>query len=207
MRTMVEKISAAKKMATRTLPEAYREINRIDLKQNVRLAVLLNLAAIPLFFAAGWFFLQIIAQIRPDANQLWGALSGTGNLILLLLSVFVMIVLHEMVHGLFFWVFTRDRPVFAFRFLYAYAAAPDWYIPRNQYVIIGLAPLFVISLIGIFLFFGLPIYGVAYTLLLVSFNAAGAVGDLAICLWLLTRSPNLMICDQGDAARVFGPAL
>ncbi len=196
---------STKSAATRNLPEVYQEINRVDLKQNIRLAVILNLAAIPVFFAAGWFFLQIIAIVRPDGNLLWGALAGTGNLVLLLLGVFAMIIIHELVHGLIFWLITRDRPVFAFRFLYAYAAAPSWFIPRNQYIVIGLAPLVLISLAGMLLFLWLPIYGVAVTLVLISFNAAGAVGDLAISGWLLTKNADLYICDQGDAALVFGP--
>ena len=188
-----------------TLPATYIKINRIDLKQNIKLAILLNLAAIPIFLGFGLLLLRYIAAVRPDARLLWGALGGLPDLLLLLVGLFVIVVIHEMVLGIFFWYFTHSRPNFAFKVLYAYASAPDWYIPRNQYVIIGLAPITLITLVGMLLILVLPIYAVAVTFILVSFNAAGAVGDLAVTGWLLTRNSNLLICDEGDAATVYGP--
>lgn len=188
---------------TKTLPENYHQYARIDLKENLKLGVALNLAGIPLFFAAGWVFLQIIAWLRPDAVLLWGILGGIWNLVIVLVGIFVIVILHEMVHGLFFWIYTRERPVFAFKLAYAYAAAPDWYLPRNQYLVIGLAPFFLLSLIAILLFAILPPYGVSLVLVLASFNVAGAVGDLAVCGWLLLKDPSLMINDAGDAAVIY----
>lgn len=187
------------------LPENYQEIARIDLKQDIKLALILNVLGIFLFFGAGWFFLRIIGLLRSDGGQLWGILSGGSNLLILLVGIVFVILLHEMIHGLFFWIFTRSRPDFAFKFYYAYAAAPGWYLPRNQYIVVGLAPFFVISVLGILLFWILPPYGVALTMVLTSFNVAGAVGDLAITGWLFTKSPSVLINDRGDAAIIFAP--
>jgi hypothetical protein len=55
----------------------------------------------------------------------------------------LIIPLHELVHGLLFWVFTRRRPLFGLRLpFYAFAAAPvDVYLPRNPYLVVALAPL------------------------------------------------------------------
>ena len=61
----------------------------------------------------------------------------------------VMIVLHEGLHGLFFWLFTREKPKFAFKGFYAYAAMPDWYLPKKEYLITALAPLVGITLLGV----------------------------------------------------------
>lgn len=187
------------------LPDNYHQVARIDLKENIKLGVALNLAGIPLFFAAGWFFLQIISWIRPDAAELWGVLGGFRNLVIVLVGIFIIVFIHEMVHGIFFWFFTRERPRFAFKLAYAYAAAPDWFIPRNQYLVVGLSPLIVLSLVAILLFFFLPPYGVGLVLVLASFNVAGAVGDLAITGWLLMKKSDLLINDSGDAATIFGP--
>lgn len=188
---------------TKILPENYHSTVRIDLKENTWLAIILNLAGIPLFFISGWFFLKIIAYLRVDATALWGILGGFQNLIIVLTGIFFVIVVHEIIHGIFFWVFTHSRPKFAFKLIYAYAAAPEWYIPRNQYLVIGLAPLFLISIFAILLFLFLPPYGVALTLILASFNVAGAVGDIAVTGWLMSKSRNVLINDRGDAAIVF----
>ncbi len=50
----------------------------------------------------------------------------------------VTLVLHELVHGLCFWSFTRDRPRFGWKLIYAYAAAPGWYLPRGRYLTVAL---------------------------------------------------------------------
>lgn len=188
---------------TRTLPDNYQSSVRIDLKENPRLAIILNLAGIPLFFAAGWFFLKIISYLRIDASQLWGILGGLGNLLIVLIGIAFVIFLHEVIHGIFFWIFTQSRPKFAFKLIYAYAAAPEWYIQRNQYLVIGLAPLMLISILAILLFLILPPYGVALTLILASINVAGAVGDIAVTGWLMTKSRTVLINDSGDAVIVF----
>jgi hypothetical protein len=44
------------------------------------------------------------------------------------------------------------KPKFAFKVWYAYATAPGWYLPRNQYAVVAIAPLVVLSLLGIILF-------------------------------------------------------
>jgi hypothetical protein len=59
--------------------------------------------------------------------------------------------IHELIHGVFFWVFTRNRPVFALCLFYAYSAAPNWYIPARQFMIIALGPLVIIGAIGMLL--------------------------------------------------------
>ena len=53
----------------------------------------------------------------------------------------VVFVLHEAVHGLFFWLYTRDRPRFGFKGWYLYASAPGWYLSRNRFLVVGLSPL------------------------------------------------------------------
>ena len=189
----------------KTLPANYQEIARIDLKHDLKLALILNILGILLFFAAGWVFLKVISFVRPDGGQLWGILGGLSNLVILLIGIVFVILLHEVIHGIFFWIFTGSRPVFAFKFTYAYAAAPGWYLPRNQYLVVGLAPFLVISILAIFFFVVLPPYGVALVLVFASFNVAGAVGDLAITGWLFTKSAAVLINDRGDAAVVFAP--
>ncbi len=187
------------------LPLHYQKIALFDLRNNPRLAIGLNLLGIPLFFIAGWVFLRFIAFFRADAGGLWGILSEASSLLILIPGVFLVILIHELIHGLFFWLFTKSKPVFAFKLAYAYAAAPTWYIPRNIYLIVGLAPVVCITLFALIGFLFMPMYAVAIMLILASLNFAGAVGDLAICVWLLDHEDALLIRDMGDAAEIYGP--
>jgi hypothetical protein len=116
-----------------------------------------------------------------------------------------MLVLHELVHGAFFWLFTHQRPHFGFKGAYAYAAAPDWYIPRRQYMLVGISPLVVLSLLGVLLLPVLPAGALLPWLVALAGNAAGAVGDALIVGWLLFQPDSVLVQDHGDAVTVYKP--
>jgi hypothetical protein len=126
------------------------------------------------------------------------------SLILVALYV-VMIVLHEAVHGVCFWWYTRARPYFGISWRYAYAAAPDWYIPRNAYFVVALSPAVVLTVVGLFLIMTLPPPAVLPVAFVVIMNGAGAVGDFVVAVWLLRRTPQTLVNDVGDAMTLYAP--
>lgn len=169
----------------------------------------LNLAGMVLFFGAGWFFLWMAFLLAPQDFQRGTVTLDLSSLFLvllvLLILIVVVIVMHESVHGLFFWIFTRQRPIFGFKGWYAYAAAPGWYLPRNQFLLVGIAPLLLLSLLGLVL---LPVVPPLFGLLLLvgmTMNVAGAVGDLFVVVWLLTKPATFLVRDVGEAMTVYGP--
>jgi hypothetical protein len=195
--------------AVTTLPSGYRSSRTITLAHNSGLFIGLNLAGFVLFVAFGLLFLFLAAHLSPAFTMNGsGTLSGWGLLIIpgvLIASFPFTMIVHELIHGLFFWIFTRKRPSYGFKGLYAYAAAPDFYIPRNQFILIGLAPFVVMSLVGIAL---LPFtsLGVALTIVLIlTMNAAGAVGDFYVVGVLLAQAPSTMIRDFGDGMAFYRP--
>ena len=134
----------------------------------------------------------------------FSSLSGILQAILAVVVVTaVMIVLHEAVHGVGFWIFTRTMPVFAFKGVYAYAAAPAWYLPKAQYLLVALAPLVVLSLLGVALMLVVPTGGFIILLLFLVSNASGAVGDLWVVGWLLRQPSKCYANDRGDAVTLF----
>ncbi len=200
--------------ATKTLPEQYKEYAAIHLAKNKRLLILLSVSSLLLFFGFGWLFVQIALLLRPDAAPLMKVVevSGAGGIFFslplswiwgALLAFFLTPLLHEAAHGVCFWLFTHDRPRFAYKVLYAYAAAPAWYMPRGPYLVVGLAPLALLSLAGVGL---LPVVSQAFIPLLVALltlNAAGAVGDIAMIGWLLFQPKNVLARDTGDAVTLY----
>jgi putative zincin peptidase len=201
--------------ATRTLPADYTANGSISMKNNRGLMILLNLLGIPWFILSAIFFLFMASQLGSlGARNNPGysgdfTLSTTTTLIAFLVIVVAfaaVLILHELVHGLFFWLFTRSRPRFGFKGVYAYAAAPGWYIPRPQFLIVGLAPLVLISLAGLIIlpFIALPASLVLIIALIV--NAAGAIGDLYVVVRLLFAPRSVLIEDQGEGIRWFVPA-
>jgi len=195
--------------ATKTLPADYQHQKMLDLSSS-RVMLWLNIAAIPMLFFFGWLFSQVmilINPVNPFPQGTWGIITAfTGlQIIALPISILIMLVFHEMVHGIFFWIFTHERPKFAFKGIYAYAAAPGWFLPKGQYVVVGLAPLIVISLLAIFLS---PIVSqniIPYLFFIAIFNAAGALGDMVVVYWVISQANKPLIQDQGDKFLAFWP--
>lgn len=195
--------------ATKILPPNYHHQKTLDLSGS-RVVLWLNLAAIPLLFIYGWLFgrtIILLRSINPFPSGMWGVLttfSGLG-LIALILSIIFMLVFHELVHGIFFWLFTHERPKFALKAGYAFAAAPEWYLPGLQYIIVGLSPFVVISILSIVISVFVASSIVPYLLFITTFNAAGALGDMIVVTWVLRQPKTILVKDEGDRFSSFAP--
>ncbi len=194
---------------TQSLPNAYRSIGTFDVRNNSQTMVRLNILGFVLFAVSAWFFAVVLNVLRPaDAkNGLAVSFSDLGGILQSVMAVILatgaMIVLHEAVHGIFFWLFTRSIPKFAFKGLYAYAAAPQWYLPKSYYLVVALAPLVVLSLAGMALMLVVPSSWFIILLLFLVINASGAIGDLWVTAWLV-RQPNTCYAnDLGDAVTLY----
>ncbi|MGB2896267.1 MAG: DUF3267 domain-containing protein [Anaerolineales bacterium] len=183
--------------STTTLPEGYAQIGEINLKKNKRLAVALNLLAF--FVAVLCFFMltSFAAYVRPGVITTSGTITVGGTVVVAVLVVLLLTV-HELIHGLFFWVFTCSRPVFALRLFYAYAGAPDWYIPTRQFAAVAVGPLVIIDAVGLLLMLVVPESWVLLILLLVAFNTGGSIGDLLVFTNLFKLSSTSLANDTGD---------
>lgn len=198
--------------AVQHLPETYQKVGTLDISKSQKLQLFMNVVGLAAMAGFAWLFFRAITWLRPNENPLgatqfevrvdslaeW-AVTAAAILGLALLGVLV----HEAIHGVFFWVYTRSRPRFAFKLAYAYAAAPDWYIPRNQFLVTTLAPLVLISLAGLVIFAVAPASWLLPTWFVISMNAGGAVGDLAVAIWLLTQPAHCLAQDRGDAVTLY----
>ncbi len=115
----------------------------------------------------------------------------------------VTITLHELVHGAGFWLATGAPPRFGFKWAYAYAAAPEWFVPRNSYLGIGFAPFIVLSLAGLALAGWFSSNGLFLLWLALTANAAGSLGDLLVVGWLLFQPAEVWVQDHGDGFTAF----
>lgn len=201
----VETILKQRPKPTRSLPPGYVAAGQIDLG-SARAALAVNLIGLASLFPFGWFFVQVGRAVRPEAvSGNTFTLLGQANVLFLLLVLIATLLLHELIHGLGFWLLSKSRPKFGVHLLYAYAAAPDWYLPRNPFIIVGLAPFLTITLLGLLALPLVSLKGVPVLLAAITLNAAGSMGDLIVIGWLLTRSPDLLAKDSGPSVRIFEP--
>jgi hypothetical protein len=175
----------------------------------------LQVAGLFLTLLFACFFLGGMVALRPnlelgDPYEVLNAIAYKYGplrfLISALAGVAVSILLHELVHGAFFWFFTRHRPAFGLRIGYAFAGAPGWYLPRRQHLVVGLAPLVLLSLLGLLLLAALPAGLLAAVLFGGVANAAGAVGDLWVVFLELRERREILVEDLGDRINFYAPA-
>jgi hypothetical protein len=188
--------------STQTLPDGYAQSGEVNLKKDKRLAILLNLVAL-IVTALIFYLLPIFGtMLRSDTSNISVNISAGPIMLLIGLTVSILIV-HELIHGFFFWVFSRSRPVFALRPLYAYAGAPDWYFPKRQFAIIVLGPLVIIGALGLLLMLLVPFSWLLTVAFLVALNTGGAIGDIYVFIRLLKSSPTSFTNDTGDVVTFF----
>lgn len=191
--------------ASQILPEEYREHGSISLKKNKQLFLWLTLLSIPWLPFCIFFFMALANRLRPFPSfefkittitgigfAMIGVIAGSA------ITMVVVMFLHEMIHGLFYWLFTGSRPKFGFKVLYAYAAAPGWYVPRPQFFVVGAAPLVLLSLLGLALLMFIPWVAVPWVLIGLILNATGAIGDLYMLARLIVVPGKVLIEDQAD---------
>ncbi|MDX9851921.1 MAG: DUF3267 domain-containing protein [Anaerolineaceae bacterium] len=195
--------------ATQVLPLNYHPSGKFDLKSKKQI-IILNLVGLVLLIFSIWFFGWLANFLRGSSatsfsfqiSSMSTALIAIGKL---LLTIVFVLVLHEGIHALFFWVYSRQKPVVGFKGAYAYAAMPGWYFPRNQFMVIGIAPLIVISLIGVLFLAILPISSINLVLVALVINTSGAVGDLFVVIWLLTKPRETFANDKIDSIEFYVP--
>jgi predicted metal-dependent HD superfamily phosphohydrolase len=166
---------------------------------NKRLNLAVNGLGIVTLLLSSWLLFQLAERLRPGILAPSSfLLLGGPELLALIAGLAGVIVLHELIHGLFFWTFTGERFQLGIRPFYAIAASPRWIIPRGQFVLIGLAPLLIITSLGIALLWFLPLSASAVVLVSMAVNAAGSTGDLVVIGWLFTRPSGRLVRDTGD---------
>jgi hypothetical protein len=204
---MSQKFKRLKLKPANRLPDGFRLNGTFSLTPgNFKMLIGLNALGAALFFLFGWLFLEFALRQRPEIGDAFVLLAYQSSAMLLignLAGMAAMLVLHELVHGFFFWFYTRARPHFGLRLFYAFAAAPDWYLPRNPYFVVALAPLTLLTLAGLGLLLVIPpTYGPAL-LFGLAMNAAGSIGDIAVVIWLLRRRGQVLVNDLGDSVNAY----
>jgi hypothetical protein len=204
------------------VPDGYQQVLEWKITESGKKLWLLNLLSIPwLLFCAAVFLLWKMAwdTIREFAmtnsvHHLAGSLSSRDFVVAhwtlaILAGVAVMIVLHELVHGLTMRRYgAHPKYGVLWSGLMFYATAAGFAFRRNNYLTVALAPLFVVSAL-IMVILAMPVSPSLGTLLIIcgAFNAAGAIGDLWI-VRIVTRYPKqAYVIDERDGVRVFMPEI
>jgi hypothetical protein len=193
--------------AKKILPVSFLLQREINLQKDQALLIKLNLWGLVLLPLIGYVLLRIGVALHPEFHSTFGILTPRvpilTQILWVILGLIITTILHELIHGAFFFFSTRQRPKFGFKGAYAFAAAPEWFIPRAEYIFIGAAPLVILSAIGILSIPIIPSYFLFTWLFCLLVNISGAVGDIYILVYLICQPDAVIIQDRGDIISVF----
>ena len=183
------------------LPDGFVEIYSIDLKKNKKAALLVNALAIIIGVA-----LAIIGHFIVPITTLFSMDSGITmymlRLLVLVISLILYIILHELVHGIAMKICGTKKVKYGFTGLYAFAGSNDYY-DKISYIFIALAPIVVWGMIlaVINIFVPAEWFWIVYFIQLS--NLSGAAGDLYVTVKFSKMPRDILIFDYGVGMKVF----
>ncbi len=197
--------SESREIKRGTPPPGYQEVLYWKISGKPLRLVIMNLVGAFLLVPFGgiFFWLAFTLGRLPKSIEL----SSPSGLLIALAVLLLMLVLHELVHGVIMGIFGA-RPQFGMMWKEAmfYATSPGFAYPRRQYLAIALAPLVVISLLAVLAMVLLAGTGwVTLVAFVATFNAAGSIGDLWIATIVLRYPSHTYVVDERDGVRIFLP--
>jgi hypothetical protein len=182
-----------------------RKVEELALLEREQLLPLARLSLQLLVIGAVFFGLLNYFAYVLRYHTLHTAITGGGVLLWLVISIAgycLMLPLHELLHGAAFLLW-GGRPYFGAKLPYAlYCGAKNQLFRRNQYLVVGLAPLVVITLAGILVTLISPVTAV-YTLAITVGNISGAAGDIWSVGRLLRLPKPTLVEDTETGYRVW----
>lgn len=198
--TIIDRFHPQRRAAWQTAADSgyLRQIDKLELLAAEQLRPL-AIWSLQLLVLGGIFFtiLNLFAYMWRT-GQHSASLSG-GQIVFWLLinsiSYVLVLPLHELLHGIAF-TFWGGRPYYGTKLpLALYCSAKEQVFPRNYYLVIGLAPLVIITLAGLVITLLAPTFS-PYILFAIVGNISGAAGDLWVVRRLLRLPPSALIEDM-----------
>lgn len=188
-----------------TLPPAYQQVHVLSVSKRKTLIWLNVLSLLPLMISGLVVFgLLLIYHSELKAPLVIRVLpehipSGAGLALVLLI-----LPLHEWIHGLSIAHYGH-KPRYGAKWMVLFATSDNALFRRNEFILIALAPLLVITLGGLVLIAFVPLGIAEWIGLAISVNAAGAIGDIWMAATALRYDVSVLIRDEQDSMRIFAP--
>ncbi|BAY92730.1 hypothetical protein FDUTEX481_00698 [Tolypothrix sp. PCC 7601] len=157
---------------------------------------------------ASWYYATIhgetlIFSVESSEGGVW---RGIIPFIFLFVVTFGTIIVHELVHGIAFAAF-GGSPRYGLKIKYllplAYATSPGNFFRRNNFLVIGLAPLVVIDILCLLL---LAIFPQAPWLIwVIAINTGGAIGDIWMAVQLIRCPQSIRVEDREEGMAIYAP--
>ena len=177
-----------------------KELGKLEMTKEV-VVTLIGMGTLALF-AFGFFFTSLYTLFTGNFG-----FNFTSDTILISVALFVgTLVLHELIHGVFMSKY-GGKPSYgagiAHYVLPYFYATTKTIFTRNQYIVIAIAPLVVISLVVIGIMAAFP--SIAHWMFIpFIMNASGAVGDMWVTRNVLRYPKHVILEDRKTGLIIYG---
>jgi hypothetical protein len=187
---------------TNSLPPEYElyEHVRVDKWKRIRLVQLL-IGVVILWLSYKLFQLFVLLlrpEYQPNPPQIQ---SLSWELFILIFSIaiptIIILSIHEFIHALFLKINTGQWPRVKASWDGISVQNPKWYIPRNHFLLISLAPVCILTILGLLLIPFIPQKHISLLVFLVSINIGASYADITSSTYLFLHSPFIYIETKG----------
>ncbi|MGN1060657.1 MAG: DUF3267 domain-containing protein [Candidatus Coproplasma sp.] len=183
------------------LPEGYKEVYCINAKKT-SVGVIMNVIAfaVALALIVGICF----AKFELPLNIEFG-LETALSLFALCVTLIAYMVVHELTHGLFYKILTRQKLRFGLTLSVAYCGLKEGYVNKKTCLLAVLAPLVIHSIWMILLIIFLPAnIWALMIIILFGLHFGGCIGDMWVAFMLIFRfNSTVLTCDDGPCQRFY----
>ena len=194
-----------------SVPENYVLAKYVDAKGDKNLIIAYTLLSfVPLLIIAPILF--VIARYSNGYSIIDGFydISGIIALCITCIVLLVYIILHELVHGITYKIFTGSKLTFGLTLTVAFCGVPNIYVRKKASTAALIMPFSIFTVIFIALTIGLwfvsPLYGF-FSGAIFAIHLGGCVGDLHWTLMYLTKFKhcNTLMRDSGPKQWLYIP--
>ena len=189
------------------LPSGYELVGTLDPKSKKgKLIGYVGLIIIIIGLVVGTLLIQfnriVDAMHTMKSGHVWITLS------IYFVVLFLYIIVHELIHGLFYKIFTHQKLKFGMNGKVAYCGVPGIYVYRGPIIVILLAPCVILTIVFLTSIFLVPNYLIKFLLLvLLVIQFAGCIYDLYDVFLLLFKYQDhrTLIYDDGPTQKFYIP--
>lgn len=194
------------KAATKLLPRSYILYRHFDETKYKKAGWVVNLLGVLVFWVSFTFVNTLAGILRPDyqsVERFHFQLSPERLIILLRLlrPVAFVLILHEGIHALLLWLYTKEHPLFIATLKGIGGIAvrmPSWYFSRNAFLIVNLAPVCLMTLAVPFLILIVPRNAINMLIFCAALNVAASLSDIVSSIYIYSYPATIYLNTGGD---------
>lgn len=133
---------------TKKIPDNYLHVATYDPHQYWKaLWILFGIAAL-ITIASFWLWSRLQTHETVGIQSLHRQNVNLGRITWAIFISLGLICIHELIHAALFWVYTKEWPKIAIRVYGIQVQGGEWFIPRNQFILINITPVALLSILG-----------------------------------------------------------